>query len=109
MSGQQKRENERYGLELPAKVTWRDTSGNIRETAGIIRDLSSSGAYIVCDSPIGKGCEIYVEIERSVKIAKTISSRVSARGKVVRDVMMSPPDTGHGYGVIFDHFSFARL
>jgi len=109
MSEREKRDNERYGLELPITVHWKDTSGTEQESAGTTKNISSSGALILCSCPIETGCQIDVEIDFPVSIAGITKSRVTARGKVIRDATGPNPVAASGHGIIFDRFSFTKL
>jgi len=106
---QERRSQERYDLELPVTVRWKDRSGRTRESTGTTQNMSPSGAFIVCDGPIGKGFAIDVHINIPVALGGYILSRISAKGKVVRDVTQSGPVGTCGHGIMFDHFSFTRL
>jgi hypothetical protein len=108
MSDQEKRNDARYGLELPIWVKWEDGSGRAGEATGRTINISPSGALIVCDSPIGKGCNVDLQIQLPVGIAGTIMSPVSAKGRVVRDVIETEPATRYGHGIMFDQFRFGE-
>jgi hypothetical protein len=109
MSEQEKRYNERYGLELPITVRWKDGSGRRRDANGTTKNMSPSGAFIVCDSPIGEGCAIDLDIDIPVALGGSILSRISASAKVVRDVTGTEYSRGYGHAIRFDRFSFTRL
>jgi len=109
MSHPEKRKNERYGLELPIRVKWKDKNGRTRQTTGATRDVSPSGALIVCESRIGEGCAIVLHFDLPIDLAGSIKSHISARAKVVRGAIESRPEAGYRHGITFDHFSFTRL
>ena len=46
MSEREKRGNERYGLELPITVHWRDVSGTEKEATGTTKNISKSRVYV---------------------------------------------------------------
>lgn len=101
---------ERYVFELPIHATWKDTDGNIKKETGITKDISSSGVFMVCKDLIDKDCEIDFQIDLPALTEDAASSRVSARGKVVRNVSLTNPDTGYnGYGIMFDNYKILRL
>jgi hypothetical protein len=106
MGGQEKRINERYGLELTSMVKWEDHSGNTRLMPGRIKNVSHTGAFIVCDSPIGEGSAVDVHIDLPFVVGNFIRSRILASGRVVRDSFTS--EGLYGHGVKFDHLSFIR-
>jgi hypothetical protein len=109
MSNSEKRKHERYGLELPIIITWKDGSGHSRRATGTTSNISSSGAFIICDSPIGKGCAIDLQIDLPIAFQGFITSRISASARVVRGMMKHQPNGGYGHGIMFDHYSFTRL
>ena len=109
MPGDDKRNHERYGLELPIRVNWYDTAGIEREAIGTTKNISSCGALIFCDSPIEEGCQINLQIDFPISLAGVRKSRVKARGRVVRDANVSHPFQVHGRGIRFDDISFSRL
>lgn len=109
MNKRDERRDPREGLTLPVNITWQDPTGNQKQASGTTRNISSSGAFIVCDNLIGKDCEIRLAIDRPVALAQSIRSLVSARGRVVRDVPDSCASTGYGHGIMFDYFTFTRL
>jgi hypothetical protein len=109
MSDQEKRDNERYDLELPVMVRWEDTSGHTREAFGTAKNISPLGAFLVCDSPIGEGRAIDLNFDDPIDLGGCIPSRISARGTVVRDIPNPVHAAGYGHGIMFDRFSFMRL
>ena len=109
MSDIEKRKNQRYGLELSIAITWKDKSGRTRETVGWTRNISPAGAFIVCESPIGKGCTIDVRFDLPFAIGGSPQRSISASGKVVRNVTGVAPGAGYGHGVMFGRINFTRL
>ena len=109
MSQQEKRDEQRHDLELPVKVRWKDTSGTTREATGTTKNISPSGAFIVCDTPINADAAIDLHINLPVALGGVIKSNISANARVVRDVAGREPDLAYGHGVKFNHFSFERL
>ena len=109
MPEQEKRDNERHNLELPIEVKWTDTSGSNREATGTTKNISPSGAFIVCNAPINAGSSIDLHINLPVSLGGVIKSHISASAKVVRDVTGPELALAYGHGVRFNHFSFTRL
>ena len=110
MANQEKRKDERYGLELPIWIKWEDESGQTRQTTGTTKNVSPSGALVVCDSPIGEGCAVVLHFDLPIDLAGAIKSRISAKATVVRRGATGLRSEGaHGHGITFDHFSFTRL
>jgi hypothetical protein len=109
MSDKEKRDNERYDLELPVTVRWKDRSGHTREAPGTAKNISPLGAFLVCNSLIGEGCAIDLHFDDPIDLGGCIPSRISASGTVVRDVVGARHAAGYGHGIVFDRFGFTRL
>ena len=108
MPERESRNYDRYGLELPVQVRWKDSLGNAREETGTTRDMSRSGTYIICNSSIDEGCEVYLEIDLTICAGARIKSCVSVGGKVIRAIPLTGPDRGYGHAIIFDEYRFMR-
>ena len=104
MSEMEKRRWERYLLELPVYVAWKDPSGNAEEMLGTTKDISSSGMCVTCDSPIEEGAEVDVKIDLPIVLEGMTGSRMSAQGTVVRNEAMTNPDEGYEHGIMFNRF-----
>ena len=108
-SQQEKRSDERYDLELPVTIRWKDSSGRTIETTGKSKNMSPSGTFIVCGRPITEGLVIDLHIDIPVALGGSILSRISANGTIVRSGKELGSAAGYGHGVMFDHLSFKRL
>jgi len=109
MSGLEKRHNERFGLELPIVAKWQGKSGETRLAWGKTKDISHSGAFMVCDSSIGEGSPVDIRIDLPISLLGLMESRISVSATVVRNVPEPEPAVGYGHGIMFDHFDFRRL
>jgi hypothetical protein len=109
MSDQDKRYKERYDLELPVMVRWKDGGGCTREAPGTARNISPSGAFLVCVRPIGKGCAVHLDFDDPLDLGGCIPSRISATGTVLRGAAGAERAESYGHGIVFERFSFARL
>ena len=110
MTKTERRDCERYIFDLPVQAAWKDAAGEVKKETGITRDISSSGVFMVCKNLIDKDCEIDLQIDLPALTEDAASSRVSARGKVVRNVSVTNPDTGYnGYGIMFNNYKILRL
>ena len=106
----EKRDCERYVFELPIQAAWKNAAGEVKKETGIIRDISSSGVFMICKNPIDRECDIDFQIDLPALTKDAANSRVSARGKVVRNVSLNNPHTGyHGYGIMFNNSKILRL
>jgi hypothetical protein len=107
MTKTEKRDCERYVFELPIHAAWKDATGETKKETGSTRDISSSGVFIICKNLIDRGCEIDLQIDLP-SLAENANSRVSASGRVVRNV--TNPDTrGYGHGIMFNNYKILRL
>jgi hypothetical protein len=108
-SGLEKRLNERFGLELPVVAKWQGKSGETRLAWGKTKDISHSGAFIVCDSAIGEGCPVDIRIDLPISLLGLMESRISVSATVVRNAPEPEPAIGYGHGILFDYFHFRRI
>jgi hypothetical protein len=102
MSDQEKRYKERYDLELPVRVRWKDRFGHTREAPGTAGNISPLGAFLVCDGPWGEGCAVDLHFDDPIDLRGCIPSRISASGTVVRDVPGVKYGRVYGHGIVFD-------
>lgn len=108
MTKTERRDCERYVFELPVHARWKNAAGEVKEETGITRDISSSGVFMICKNLIDRECEINLQIELP-SLAENANSRVSARGRVVRNLSLTKPDTGYGHGIMFNNYKLLRL
>ena len=108
MTKTERRDCERYVFDLPIHAAWKDAAGETKKETGSTRDISSSGVFMICKNLIDKGCEINLQIDLPA-LAENAKSRVSVRGRVVRNVSLTDPDTGYGHGIIFNNYKILRL
>jgi hypothetical protein len=109
VSDQNRRYEERYDLGLPVTISWEDTSGRTREAPATAKNISPLGAFLVCNSPVEQGCAIDLHFDDPIDLGGCIPSRISASGRVVRDILETEQAAGYGHGIVFDRFSFTRL
>ena len=108
MTKSERRDCERYVFDLPIHAAWKDAAGETKKETGSTRDISSSGVFIICKNLIDKGCEIDLQIDLPA-LAENAKSRLSVRGKVVRNISLTDPDTGYGHGIMFNNYKILRL
>jgi hypothetical protein len=102
LSDQDKRYKERYDLELPVRVRWKDRFGHTREAPGTAGNISPLGAFLVCDGPWGEGCAVDLHFDDPIDLRGCIPSRISASGTVVRDVPGVKYGRVYGHGIVFE-------
>ena len=108
MTKTERRDCERYVFDLPIHAMWKDAAGKAKEETGITRDISSSGVFMICRNLIDKECKIDLQIDLPA-LAENAKSRVSARGRIVRNLSLTNPDTGYGHGIVFTKYKILRL
>ena len=108
MTKTERRDCERYVFDLPIHAAWKDAAGETKKETGSTRDISSSGVFMICKNLIDKGREINLQIDLPA-LAENAKSRLSVRGKVVRNIGLTKPDTGYGHGIMFNNYKILRL
>jgi len=108
MTKSERRDCERYVFDLTINAAWKDAAGETKKETGITRDISSSGVFMICKNLIDKGREIDLQVDLPA-LAENAKSRVSVRGRVVRNVSLTNPDTGYGHGIMFNNYKILRL
>ncbi|MBW2739714.1 MAG: PilZ domain-containing protein [Deltaproteobacteria bacterium] len=108
MTKTERRDCERYVFDLSIYAAWKGAAVEVKKETGITRDISSSGVFMICKNLIDKGCEIDLQIDLPA-LAENARSRLSVRGKVVRNVSLTNPDTGYGHGIMFNNYKILRL
>lgn len=107
MFGEEKRTQVRYDLELLVRIKWTDSSGDEMEDTATTKNISSSGAFMICDSRIRSGSTVDLEIELPVPLdGRLTKSRVAAKGRVVRNVPLTGSFHRYGHAVAFDGYKF---
>jgi hypothetical protein len=105
--GLEKRSCERYDLQLPVNIKWKNFSGKIIEDSTTCKNISSGGTYIILSNLIEKGSEIDLWFDLPIAVEEVKKSRVFARGKVVRNI--KEHKTAFGHGIMFMGYKFLRL
>jgi len=98
---------ERYDLQLPVNIKWKDPSGKIKEEGSTCKNISSSGIYICLNNLIKEEGEVDIWIDLPIAVEDVKKSRVFAWGKVVRNVKENEAVFGHG--IKFIDYRFLRL
>ncbi len=103
---QERRSFERFDLELPVDIKWREHSGKMRENSSISENISGGGIYIILNNLIEKDAEIELCFNLPIISEEAKKTRVVAKGKVVRRVENRP---GFGHGIKFISYKFVRI
>ncbi len=102
----ERRTCERYDLELPVNIKWKDSSGRIKEENSTCKNISSMGVYLDLNNLIKQGRGVDLWIDLSIAVENVKKSRVFASGKVVRNVKKDEAVFGHG--IKFTDYRFIR-
>jgi hypothetical protein len=87
MNFTEKREMERFALNLPALLSIEDESGNTRAFEFMIRDICAGGAFFKTDTPLSVGTDVKMDLIIPLdkfKIGKNNRSRIDVSGSVIR-------------------------
>jgi hypothetical protein len=92
------RATERHPVAIPARLTWKDTSGAVRFTSVTTRDISERGAFVVADNaaaiPLFR--IVHLQLERGARDATVIPERLR-EGRVMSAVWrVAPTRTSRG-------------
>ena len=102
-----KRSSERLALALPARLSWKDSSGAVRFISVITRDISDAGVFVDCEA--GAAIPLYrlvhLQVERSTRGVESLPMRLR-EGRVLSAVWRVAPcrrstGTPSGYALRF--------
>jgi hypothetical protein len=83
----EKREMERFDLELPALLSMMDESGNQRAVEFMISNICAGGAFFKTDEPLSIGTEVKMDLILPLDKFKKFGrkrSHVDVSGSVIR-------------------------
>lgn len=106
--GASQRIAERRRLSIPARLTWKDSSGAIRFVSVTTRDVSDAGVYVECEtgSVIPLYRLVHLQMERPADNGETALPRRLREGRVLSAVWRVAPcqrttGTPAGYALRF--------
>ena len=102
----ERRALERYDLQLPVNIKWKDHTGKIMEENTTSKNISSGGVYIILSNSIKKGTRIDLWFDLSIPVEGVKKTRVFAKGEVVRSVKEGK---AFGHGIKFMNYKFLRV
>jgi len=77
----------RRAVSVPARLTWKDTSGAVRFASVMTRDVSDAGVFVECEAgaaiPLFR--LVHLQVERSTRHADQLPSRL-LEGRVLSAV-----------------------
>jgi hypothetical protein len=75
----------RYSLRLPIIFKWKDPLGQSQQGAGFSRDISPSGAFVLCAAPPVEGTDFVMEVLLPPLAGSARTGlRLQATGRVIR-------------------------
>ena len=83
----EKREMERFALNLPALLSIKAESGNTRAFEFMIRDICAGGAFFKTDTPLSVGTDVKMDLIIPLdkfESGKNNRSRIDVSGSVIR-------------------------
>ena len=83
----EKREMERFALNLPALLSMNDGSGNSKVAEFMISNICSGGAFFKTDEPLSVGTDVKMDLILSLEKfnhGKANRSRIHVSGFVIR-------------------------
>src|SRR5579864_9548041 len=83
-SSARSRSEQRFRIEVPAKLTWINPAGSRSTTDGITRDIGTRTASIQCSASPPKNTLVDVEIILPVEMGTTRQLHVVGQAKVIR-------------------------
>ena len=101
------RSSERRALAVPARLTWKDTSGAMRFVSVVTRDVGDTGVFVECEA--GAAIPLYrlvhLQVERSTRHEEAVPRRLR-EGRVLSAVWRVAPcrrstGTPSGYALRF--------
>ena len=102
-----KRSSERVAVTVPARITWKDTSGAVRFASVMTRDISDAGVFVECEA--GAAIPLYrlvhVQVERGMSMNQQLPTKLR-EGRVLSAVWRVGPcrrstGTPAGYALRF--------
>ena len=91
---------ERRALALPARLTWKDARGATRFATVVTRNVSDSGVYVECLSPVSIPLFrlVQIQLERQVRAEHPLPDALQ-QGRVLSAVYrVSPPSPSKPQG-----------
>jgi hypothetical protein len=96
-----KRSTERRAVAMPARLTWKDARGTTRFASVIARNVSDSGVYVECPTPVSIPLYrlVQVQLDRSTSEPGALPT-VLKQGRVLSAVYrVSPPSVSQPQGM----------
>ena len=102
-----KRSSERRALALPARLSWKDSSGAVRFISVITRDISDAGVFVDCEAGAAIPLHrlVHLQVERLTRGVESLPMRLR-EGRVLSAVWRVAPcrrstGTPSGYALRF--------
>jgi len=91
------RVSERKGINIPARLTWKDQRGTTRFVSAVTRNVSEYGVYVECQSPVSIPLFrlVQFQLERAVRASDALPASLRA-GRVLSAVYRVSQGTTSG-------------
>lgn len=101
----ERRKAQRFPLQLPLQVGWRETEGSVQKSASI-RDISANGIYFKLDSRLAEDSKVEFYVRLEIEGAPGGGVWLHCVGSIVR---VEPEETGSvGVGARIDRYRFLQ-
>ena len=98
MSGTERRKHQRHDLSAPVKFEWELSDGNHRHGAGITRDFSAGGLFVMTGDPPPVGADVQFEVDlETSRLGSAVNVR--AKGLVNRIEATDPAGQVGGFAI----------
>jgi hypothetical protein len=101
-----RRERRRFDVTAAVTYTWTDSDAIQHRAAGITRDVSESGVFVIADTVPPVGVAVHFEVLLLFRDQSQIEMR--ANGKVLRIDAVRKDGTQSGFAVATNHAVLAR-
>ena len=96
-----RRERRRFDVIAAVTFTWTDSNAIQHRSAGVTRDVSESGVFIIADTVPPVGTAVHFEVSLSFRDESQIEMR--AQGKVLRVEAARESRTQRGFAIATNH------
>ena len=103
----ERRRAQRFPLDLPLEVKWRETSGDVQKPA-TLRDISASGIYFVVDRNLQPESKVEFYVRLHVEGAPAGGVLLHCVGSVVRVDPAATDPNRIGVAARIDRYRFLR-
>jgi hypothetical protein len=95
--GNRKRAAPRQTVALPARLTWKDQRGMTRFASVMMRDVSDTGAYVDCQTPVSIPLFrlVHLQLEREARDTEPLPAAIR-QGRILAAIYRITPASSSG-------------